>query len=374
MKRAKRMAVGSWRYFRLVPLAALALAATTANAQGRTRNVVLIVTDGLRWQEVFTGAERALIGPDGGVSDTTALLREFWRAGADERRRVLLPFLWNTVARDGQVFGNQAQGSRGSVTNGLKFSYPGYNEMLTGAADPRIDSNDHGPNENRTVFEWLAGDPAFGGRVAALATWDAFTDIFNARRAGIDVRAGWALPFATPTGDRQAILNDLYRTTTRLWSDNAFDALMHEATLELVRTQQPRVLFVGYGETDEWAHARRYDLTLRSARQVDAFIAQLWSTMQSMPQYRDSTTFIITTDHGRGDGARWTSHGKDVTNAEWIWMAVIGPDTPARGEARASFTQAQVAATLAALLGKDWRSANPAAAPALTAVISTARH
>ena len=28
------------------------------------------------------------------------------------------------------------------ITNGLWFSYPGYNEMLTGAADPRIDSND----------------------------------------------------------------------------------------------------------------------------------------------------------------------------------------------------------------------------------------
>ena len=29
----------------------------------------------------------------------------------------------------------------------------------------------------------------------------------------------------------------------------------------------PRVLFLGYGETDEWAHSGRYDMYLRGARQ-----------------------------------------------------------------------------------------------------------
>ena len=53
----------------------------------------------------------------------------------------------------------------------------------------------------------------------------------------------------------------------------AFDAPMQLATKEYIRLKQPRVLFVGYGETDEWAHARRYDLTLRSAHAVDAFVA-----------------------------------------------------------------------------------------------------
>ena len=35
---------------------------------GKTRNVVLIVTDGLRWQEVFTGADPTLLNDkDGGI-------------------------------------------------------------------------------------------------------------------------------------------------------------------------------------------------------------------------------------------------------------------------------------------------------------------
>jgi hypothetical protein len=198
--------------------------------------VVLIVTDGLRWQEVFSGVERALIGPAGGVSDTTALLREFWRETAEERRAALLPFLWSTIAKEGQILGNPARQSRGTVTNGLKFSYPGYNEMILGAADPRINSNSYGPNPNITVFEWLNGKAGYKGKVAALATWGAFRDIFNADRSGVDVRAGWTAPFATPRGDRQALINELFRTSTRLWADNAFDVLTHQTLLEYVRT------------------------------------------------------------------------------------------------------------------------------------------
>jgi hypothetical protein len=337
----------------------------------RTRNVVLIVTDGLRWQEVFNGAERALISRDGGVSDTTAILRDFWRESPGERRAALLPFFWSTIAREGQILGNPARGSAGSVTNGLKFSYPGYNEMILGAADRRINSNSYGPNPNITVFEWLNAKPDYRGRVAVLATWGAFRDIFNGSRSGIDVRAGWTPPFGTPRNERQSLINEFFRTTSRLWADNTLDVLTHQTLLEYVRTASPRVLFVGYGETDEWAHAGRYDLTLRSARQVDAFIAELWRLMQSLPAYRGTTTFIITTDHGRGDGrADWKRHGEDVAGAEAIWMAVLGPDTPALGERENQpFTQAQVAATLATLLGEDWKIASPAAAPVVPGII-----
>ena len=109
---------------------------TPAHAQSafKTRNVVLIVSDGLRWQEIFAGADPTLLNEaNGGIWDKEAdLRREFWRDDPRERRRALFPFLWNTVAVRGQMFGNQALGSAARVTNGLAFSYPGYNEMLTG--------------------------------------------------------------------------------------------------------------------------------------------------------------------------------------------------------------------------------------------------
>jgi hypothetical protein len=360
------------RSFFLFALSAILASAAPSDAQTslRTENVVLIVSDGVRWQEIFRGADRPLMSrTPGGVSDTSALIATFWRDDIAARREALFPFLWGKVAREGQIFGNQDKGSVARIDNTFRFSYPGYNEMLSGFFDPQINSNEYRPNPNVTVFEFLARDPAFRGKVGAIATWGAFRRIFNEQRAGIDVIAGWSPPF---TGDlarspRGAMLNELYRTSVRYWSDNTFDAPMHQVTKEYLAARQPRVLFVGYGETDEWAHSGRYDLLLESARQMDSFVADLWTTMQSMPQYRDKTTFIITTDHGRGSGDReWKNHGEKVEGAENIWIAVIGPDTPPLGERTniAPVTQSQVAATIASLLGmaSPFRALAPKAA------------
>ena len=145
-----------------------------------------------------------------------------------------------------------------------------------------------------------------------------------------------------------------------------WDAFLQQTLLDVVAEEKPRLLFVGYGETDEWAHDGRYDLVLQSAHNVDGFIRELWDTMQAIPQYRDQTTFIVTTDHGRGDGPEnWKNHDWNVEGAENMWIAVLGPDTPALGERRntARVTQSQIASTVAALFGKDWRSVNPTRAP-----------
>jgi len=359
-------------------LLALAASQPVAHAQTipalKTRNVVLIVSDGLRWQEVFTGADAELLNEDnGGIWDKEEdLRREFWRASPEERRKALFPFLWSTVAVHGQIFGNQAKGSIAHVTNGLAFSYPGYNEMLTGHPDPRIDSNEFGPNPNPTVFEWLNGLPDLHGRVSVFATWTTFKDIFNVARSRLPLQVGWDPPYHGALTPRQALLNRLYATTTRLDDEDVYDAFLQVPLLDSFREHQPRALFVGFGETDNWGHSGRYDLVLHSAHLFDQFVQELWTTLQALPAYHDKTTFIITTDHGRGSGpVEWKEHGVEQHGSENIWLAVMGPDTPPLGERTNTgpVTQAQIAATLAALLGKDYRQAVPAAAAPITQVL-----
>jgi bisphosphoglycerate-independent phosphoglycerate mutase (AlkP superfamily) len=90
-----------------------------------------------------------------------------------------------------------------------------------------------------------------------------------------------------------------------------------------------------------------------------------------MPEYKDQTTFIITADHGRGSGPEeWKDHGKQQKGSENIWIAVIGPDTPALGERSSSemVTQSQIAATVAKLLGKDYRKDVAKAGPPIVSV------
>ncbi len=372
MKKAIRNAVAL-----VITLLLIVLGLTSAQQSPRafkTRNVVLIVSDGLRWQEIFTGADPTLLNEkDGGIwDDVNRLRRDYWRDDVSERRSALFPFLWGVVAKRGQIFGNQAKGSVARVTNGLAFSYPGYNEMLSGHPDPRIDSNEFGVNPNLTVFEWLNRFPEFRGNVAVYGTWSVFANIFNEKRSGLVMQAGWDLPKKEGLTSSNAVLRRLYRTTTRLDDDDVYDSFLQIPLLEYVQASHPRVLFVGYGETDNWAHAGRYDLVLESAHQFDLFTEELWNTMQSIPEYRDQTTFIITTDHGRGSGpVDWKEHGVDQKGSENIWIAVLGPDTPALGERAdiAPVTQAQIADTVAALLGKDYAKDVPAAAPPLPDIL-----
>jgi hypothetical protein len=362
---------------RIPHAAALSLILCLCSAQasaGKTENVVLIVSDGLRWQEVFTGADARLITDKSGgnwVSEAD-LRKRYWRPDAEARRELLFPFIWGTVARQGQIFGNRLKGSDAHVTNGKAFSYPGYNEMSTGYPNDAINSNEFGPNPNATVFEWLNKFPEFRGKVAIYGTWNVYDNIFNKSRSGLVMQTGWTLPPKEQETPRDALLRELYSTTTEFDEEDVGNSFLQVTLLDYVRTGQPRVLFVGYGETDNWAHQGRYDLVLDSAHRFDYFVKQLWDTMQAMPRYRGSTTFIITTDHGRGSGLiQWKEHGIEEKGSENIWIAVMGPDTPALGERThtAAVTQAQIAATVAAFAGKDYHAATPKAALPISAVL-----
>ena len=346
-------------------LASLFLASCAAVPR---ESVILVTLDGVRWQEVFEGAEERLLSKqEGGVHDVAGLRSAFWRESAEARREVLFPFVWGTLAREGQVLGNARKGTPMRVTNGHSFSYPGYAEMLCGFADARVDSNKKVPNPNATVLEWLSHRPGFEGQVAAFCTWDVFLSILNRDRCGFFVHMGPPVTPESPEG-RRRLLEDLYGDVPPLFGGVVLDALEFHAGLDYVRARKPRVFYLALGETDEWAHEGRYDLYLQAAHRGDDFVRRLWETVQAMPEYRGRTSLIVTTDHGRGDApAEWKSHGAKVKGAEFVWAAMIGPGVASRGERHDTegLTQSQIASTLAGLVGEDFRAEHPQAAGAL---------
>jgi hypothetical protein len=343
----------------------------------KTENILFVMTDGLRWQEVFSGADEALLNKEkGGVQELDALKKRFWRETATARREALLPFTWGVMAAHGQLYGNQWKGSVARVMNGLKFSYPGYNETFCGFADPRINSNDKRSNPNVTVLEWLHKVPSFQGRVAAFTSWDTFPHILNTERSGIFVNSGFDPVAGLDTSPEIRFLNRL-QAEMPLWAeDTRCDAFTFEAALAYLRARKPRVLYVSFDETDAQGHAGRYDRVLASANKVDSYLRTLWAAMQAMPEYRDKTTLILSTDHGRGDApVEWKDHGEKIARSEYIWIGFLGPDTPALGERQqiAPVTQSQIAATLAALLGRDYCAFEPRAAKPIGEVIQPRR-
>ncbi len=343
----------------LIFLFALLLSISGFSQKLKTENVILITLDGLRWQEVFYGADSLLVDDSGYVEDPDGLTKQYWNNDPVVRRETLMPFFWNTLAKEGQLYGNRDLGSKVNCTNTMKFSYPGYNEILTGFADDeRITSNSKTPNPNVTVLEYLNQKKAYNGKVYAFGSWDVFPYIVNEERSGISVNAGFENEVGNDLTEKEMILNDLQDEIRSPWGSVRLDVFTHHYALECLENEKPKVLYIAYGETDDYAHGGEYDQYLWSATQTDDYIRELWEYVQSNENYRDKTTIIITTDHGRGTNPKdtWRSHGGSVPISDQIWIAMIGPDTPASGvmTGNKQYYQNQIARTLAYLLDEKY--------------------
>ena len=218
-----------------------------------------------------------------------------------------------------------------------------------------------------SVLEYLDGLPQFRGKVSAICTWDVFPSIFRTSKNNLRIISGWELPAEQNRTSRHRELEVFMNNLPRYWPDNVYDIMTMEIAKEELKQHRPRVIYVGLGETDEWAHGRRYDLYLNSAHNGDRFIAELWNEAQKMPQYAGKTALLVICDHGRGTNkVDWTDHGKDTPGAEYIWMAAMGQGIAPLGvREKVNFKQVQFAATIAKVLGEDFQKGNPKAAKAM---------
>ena len=349
---------------RIILAVLLLTACTPITAQLKTENIVIVTLDGMRWQEVFGGADAAILTNKKYTKDSSGTSKDFWAADAIERRKKLFPFLWNTVATQGQLYGNRWAGNKVDNANPYWFSYPGYNEIFTGYPDTAVNSNDKIWNKNTNVLEFINQQKNYTGKVAAFATWDVFPYILNAPTSGVYVNADVdTIKFHTP---QLQLLNDMQFLTTRPIGVRP-DVFTYFAAREYMKAYAPKALYIAFDETDDFAHGGEYDQYLKSAHAEDAMIADLWNYIQSAAQYKNKTTLIITCDHGRGDILKdnWRHHGSKIEDAGQIWIAAIGPDTKALGEIKTEglLYQKQLAATFAKLLGFNFTATHPVADP-----------
>jgi hypothetical protein len=342
----------------------------TCVSQPDEPNVVLITLDGFRWQELFEGADSVLLLNKQATRDHRAP-GKYWHSDPTVRRKTLMPFLWTEIAGNGQLLGNRNFNNRVDCDNPHWFSYPGYNEMLTGFIDRRIKSNDEIVNPDMTVFEFISRQPGYENKVAAFGTWGVFPYIFREDSSQIHVNAGTdsAASVTGAISEREELLNELQQILPNAVTER-HDVFTTYFAMEYMKREHPKAIFIGLDETDSYAHGGMYDQYLHAASRSDALIKKLWTFIQSDEFYKDNTTIIITTDHGRGRGyngdkRNWRSHGRLAFGSGEVWVAAIGPGVPSAGEVKSSdkTTLSQVAATVAAVLGFDYTNDRPVAEP-----------
>jgi hypothetical protein len=343
-------------------LAAAAASPALWAAARKTRHIVLFTSDGVRWQDLFTGVDPLLMNEKAAGMGTGAgndqLRSDLWKPTPEQRRSALMPFFWNTLVPRGVLLGNVAKGSSMQVSNRYRVSYPGYSEILTGRAqDDVITGNNEIRNPTPSFLQFLKDRSHLSReQVAVFASWYMFHWIAESRPGDIFINAGYETSLLPVKSAKVALVNELQSQARYIDSTSRHDAFTFDLAMEYLTRLHPEHLFISFDETDDWAHDRRYDQVLRSLQFFDHSIETLWRYLQESPKYRDSTTLIVTVDHGRGSTLDdWSDHGPKVPGDEQIWAAFIGPDTPAQGENSGGSPRYQrdIVPTIFELLGMD---------------------
>ena len=348
----------------------LLLAGSSFAQHTKTKNVIIISMDGYRWKELFRGADSGLLFDKKYISQDSAwCVEKYWAANEKARREKLMPFVWQQIAKQGQLYGNRDFGNCVNVKNKYWFSYPGRSETFCGYYDSLVNSNDYPDNPNENVLEFINKHKGYTGKVVTFASWDAVARIINRNRNGMlvningeDVKSNTITALQKEANAMQHFVPDVFGKGERM------DANTYAMTKAYMSASHPRVVYIDFGDNDEFAHGEKYDFYLDAAHKIDLMISDLWRYMQQDPFYKNQTTILIFPDHGRGNGTEWTSHGSKIPYANETYLMVMGPDTPALGEVKTNgqIYQDQFAQTVAQLLGFKFTANHPVAEPLRT--------
>ena len=123
--------------------------------------------------------------------------------------------------------------------------------------------------------------------------------------------------------------------------------------MAFLTTHQPRFLWVSLLDSDEHAHRKEWDGYLSAIDQYSVWMEELQQTVDDLG-LTEQTTIILTTDHGRGRGPFWHSHGR-LPAGRHMFLAATGPWVGVSGTVVPEQTvrQADVRPTIERLLGLE---------------------
>ena len=317
--------------------ALLILATVTAGNAGERAPapVILVTIDGVRYQEVFRGLDPGLSAGATGAGD-------------------LLPRMRARAAAEGFLTGDADRGDAFDVRNLGVCSLPAYLGILSGD-DGGCWDNHCGRTRVETVLERARRELGLEAReVAAFASWPPIALAVERRPGNVTVNVGFEpfqAPWAPPDEETDA-LGRAQREDLPPWSHRR-DRYTWALAMRYLERFRPRVLYVGLGDPDEWGHLGNYPAYVEAVRGLDDRLEELFRRLASMGDYGKRASVIVTTDHGRGTGARWRSHGPWYWGASHAWLFASTPATRAApGRAGGGrYDHLSIRPTIEALLG-----------------------
>ncbi|MCA9600056.1 MAG: alkaline phosphatase family protein [Myxococcales bacterium] len=306
---------------------------------GRESTVVVMAIDGVRWEDVFLGVERDLAA-EKGLSESEILAP-----------RELMPNLHTIIDGGGAAITN-------IYASGPNFvSLPGYMEMLSGVRPTGCTNNDCSRTKWHTVADDIASLPGVAPeQVAVISSWQGINHAAATHPEKLIVSTG------RTRGENRELLEYDVKSAELLdagemagpspgHADFRRDRATAAIALRYLKQKKPRFMFLGLGETDEYAHKDDYRSYLRALSYADSVVGELATILDELGGEGRRTTLFVTTDHGRA--AEFIRHGEDAPESSRVWLVAAGYGIRARGRVSPPVPRhlADIAATVREIQG-----------------------
>ncbi len=306
INRARRspLALGSswWRYAIFLWLLLLFSFAPPPAKKGlRTKNVIIVVIDGPRYSETW-GATPGII-----------------------------PQMATRLKPRGVFFSN-------FYNNAFTYTNSGHTALTTGINQP-IDNFDVEFPQQPSIFQiWrkATGKPA-------TAAW-LITSKDKLHILANTLNPEWKDQFQPSVDCGISGPGSGYRA----------DSLTLVAAKRILTQHKPNLVLINFMEPDGYAHAANWENYLRGIARDDKYVGELYDFLQKNKTYRNTTTLLITNDHGRhldGIDGGFVDHGDDCEGCRHISLLALGPDFKRGRTLTEKYTQPDVPSTVAFLLG-----------------------
>jgi hypothetical protein len=296
----------------------------------RGPNVVLVTMDGVRTREFFEGTDPY----------------HHSKLEAAERG-VVFKNLWEKGVAQGLVFGKFG-GYR--IASDVAISLPSYQALMTGHST-HCQNNQCGRVKEETVLESVKRELGLKkSEVAVFGSWKGMKN--STAQSSRTIFRSIYPDFKSYAGDRTLRkLRNASAFDRPEWAGSRKDHYTWDMGMHYLKTYCPRLLYLSLVDSDEFGHEGNYPGYVRALRTYDVWLDSLMRSLDGMGAYGKDTTLIVTTDHSRGEGDGWTSHGSQPDTEKEVFLFVRGPGFQAKGITTSQATHAHIRPTIEKILG-----------------------
>ncbi len=281
------------------------------------KNVILLMLDGVRCKEFFGKVDKKL------------------RKKFKIKQKTTFDKFWNSdLPNQGVIFGNKSKGSS-MVVKGEPCSLPSYATIFKGS-ESKLNDNYKGRVSTETIAEKIKKELDLKKEdVATIASWDNINQAVQHKKGTIYTNCGPQKIKIYKDDPIIKHINNKQIDDEPSWAyGSRYDKYTWDHAIHYLKNVKPRFMFISLNDSDGSMHHGMYKEYIRSLNDYDKQIMELVELIDTMKEYKNKTTLVITTDHGRGETNNkdeWKDHSSKIPGSEDIWMYVRGPYIKKRG-------------------------------------------